>query len=60
MGLEITDRKKELSTKTDFLGGVENFKIQFWGPGRGFQSLNKSKIDFKNILDPSRPILDQK
>ena len=37
-------------------GGVENFKIQFWGPGRGFQSLNQSKIDFKNILDSSPTI----
>ena len=40
-------------------GGMGNFKIQFWGPGRGSESFYKSKIDFKNILDHSRPILDQ-
>ena len=49
-------QKKGVMDENWNFGGVENSKIQFWGPGRGFQSLNKSKIDFKNILDSSPTI----
>ena len=52
-------QKKGVMDQNWNFGGVENLKIQFWGSGRGFQSLNKSKIDFKNILDYSRSILDK-
>ena len=34
-------------------GGVGDFKIQFWGPGRGSEGLYQSKIDFKHILNYS-------
>ena len=40
-------------------GGVGKFKIQLWGPGWTFEGFYKTKMDFKNILEYSRPILNQ-
>ena len=39
-------KKGVVDEKWNF-GGVGNFKIQFWGPGRDFQGFYKTKNDFK-------------
>ena len=59
VGLEISEPKVLVLDKQRNFGGVGHFKIQFRGPKLTFERFYKTKIAIKNILDYSRPILDQ-
>ena len=57
MGLEISDEKKELWTKTENLEGSKISKISFEVQNGTFELCLKTKMIFKNILTSSATIL---
>ena len=57
MGLEISDEKKELWTKTENLEGSKNSKISFEVQNGVFEAFVKDKITLKYIAAPSATIL---
>ena len=57
MGLEISDEKKELWTKTENLEGSKNSKISFEVQNGAFEGFVKDKITLKYIAVPSATIL---
>ena len=59
MGLEISDEKKELWTKTENLEGSKNSKISFDVQNGTFELCLKTKITLKNIGTPRATSLDQ-
>ena len=56
MGLEISDEKKELWTKTENLEGSKNSKISFEVQNGVFEGLVKDEITLKYIAVPSATI----
>ena len=57
MGLEISDEKKELWTKSKLLGRSKNAKISFEVQNGAFEGFVKDKITLKYIAVPSATIL---
>ena len=57
MGLEISDEKKELWTKSKILGRSNNSKISFEVQNGVFEGFVKDKITLKYIAVPSPTIL---
>ena len=57
MGLEISDEKKELWTKSKFLGRSKISKISFEVQNGAFEGLVKDEITLKYILNQSPTIL---
>ena len=57
MGLEISDEKKELWTKSENIEGSKNSKISFEVQNGTFEALVKDEITLKYIAVPSATIL---
>ena len=57
MGLEISEGKKELGTKSKFLRRSKNSKISFEVQNLTFEAFVKDKIILKYIAVPSATIL---
>ena len=57
MGLEISDEKKELGTKSKILGRSKISKISFEVQNGTFEALVKDEITLKYIAVPSATIL---